>query len=222
MTMAEVRKQAADEVLRKLIAQGCGVDAAGRRAIERRVEAAVERATAKRHVDDVVDIRKRIEMESPVAKIDRSHRVGATLRETIAAYAAKHGVSKSVAADMVLLSPVTSEYVRLDKQMREVERGIRLDKLEGTVVNTNPASRQTPSSAPPVMRPSEAGPVSGSDAPAATRSDEAMTADDVLQRLADVQQHKNPAMSRARAVSVAANDPAFTEAHRHEKMRKGL
>jgi hypothetical protein len=71
---------------------------------------------AKRHV---VDIRKRdeVEMETPVQKVERARRVGATLQGTIDAYAAKHGVSKSVAADMVLLSPTLSEYHRLDKAL---------------------------------------------------------------------------------------------------------
>jgi hypothetical protein len=46
------------------------------------------------------------------------------------------------------------------------------------------------------------------------------SADAILQRLADVQQQKNPAMSRAEAVVVASGTPEFTAAHRHEKLQK--
>ena len=48
-----------------------------------------------------------------------------------------------------------------------------------------------------------------------------MTADEVLQMIADAQQRKNPAMSRAQAVSAAAISPEFTAPHRAEKLRKG-
>jgi hypothetical protein len=47
-----------------------------------------------------------------------------------------------------------------------------------------------------------------------------MTADEVLQMIADAQQRKNPAMTRAQAVSAAALSPEFTAVHRAEKVRK--
>jgi hypothetical protein len=49
-----------------------------------------------------------------------------------------------------------------------------------------------------------------------------MTADEVLQRLADVQMQRNPAMSRGEAITLAANSEEFTRAHRAEKLQKGL
>jgi hypothetical protein len=65
------------------------------------------------------------------------------------------GCSRSAAADAVILHPATSKYVRLEKQMREVERDIRMDKLQGSWTNTNEASRQSPAMAPLVVRPSD-------------------------------------------------------------------
>jgi hypothetical protein len=172
--------------------------------------------TVKRHHDDLgsVDIRKsqpkeaKVQFETPVEKVERSRSMQSTLQDTIAAYARRHGCSLAKAADMVLLSPTTSEYHRLEKQMREVERDVRMDKFEGAWVNTNEAAMQRPSSTPPVARPSEEPKVESADA--------------ILQRLADAQMQRSPAMGRAQAVTIAANSPEFTAAHRAEKERKGL
>jgi hypothetical protein len=178
--------------------------------------------TAKRDVE-AVTIRKREEepkMETLVEKVERSHRMGAILRDTIDAYAAKHGVSKSVATERILMSPEVSEYHRLDRDLRNAERAtIALSKLEGSA-NLPPVSRSKPARTPTPVKPSEAGRVSPRDAPAATNDEE--TAAEALQRLADLQQTKNPAMARARAISVAANSKEFAEAFRTEKSRKGF
>jgi hypothetical protein len=138
------------------------------------------------------------------------------LRDTIDAYAAKHGVSKSVAADIVLLSPSVSEYVRLDKGLAAAEREMR--KLGGTADSNHPVNRTRPAKTPTVVRPSESGRVSPHDAPAATNDE--MTAEEVLERLADLQQARNPAMSRGHAVSLAALSPEFSAAHRRELAKR--
>jgi hypothetical protein len=46
------------------------------------------------------------------------------------------------------------------------------------------------------------------------------SADAALQRLADVQMRRNPAMSRAQAVTAASATPKFAAAYRREKLRK--
>jgi hypothetical protein len=116
------------------------------------------RVVKKHRVGEEVDIRKRgeVEVESPVEKIARSERYGAALTDAIEGYMKAHpGCSRSAAADAVILHPATSKYVRLEKQMREVERDIRMDKLQGSWTNTNEASRQSPAMAPLVVRPSD-------------------------------------------------------------------
>jgi hypothetical protein len=215
MTVTEIRKQASEAVLRKLIAKGYGIDAAGRRAIEARVEAAV-----KRHVE-AVDVRKReAEVDPTVGKIERAQGYAAALNDAIQAYAKAHNCSLARAADAVVLHPATSEYVRLDKQVAASQREAVMDrelrKLEGSAPSMH---RTRPARRPPVAEPSEAGSVSRDDAQAAD-PDLAMTADEVLERLADVQQQRNPAMSRGRAVELASFLPEFTAAHRAEKLRK--
>jgi hypothetical protein len=115
--------------------------------------------TVKRHVE--VDIRKGADKEvamlpTIVEKIARSERTERSLADAISAYQKKHGCSRAVAADMVLLSPTVSESVRLEKQETELARDVRMDKLQGTWTDTNPATRQSPAMAPLVARPSDA------------------------------------------------------------------
>jgi hypothetical protein len=225
MTMTQtIRKQATDEVLRKLAGLGYSVDAAGRRALEGRVDAAI-----KRHAEaQEVTIRKREEsesqMETPIQKAERAHDHAAALAESITAYARIHGCSRAIALEKVLASPQVSEYVRLDRAFESAQREAAADremrKLEGTAPDNHPINRSKPARTPVPVRPTEAGAVSRDDAPAATRPEGVMTADEVLQRLAELQQRRNPAMSRAQAVSAAAISAEFTAAHRAEKVRK--
>jgi hypothetical protein len=76
--------------------------------------------TAKSHE---VTIRKREEpkMETMVEKVERSERVQKNLTEAIVDYAKRHGVSTSVAADKVLLSPAMSQFCRLDRDLHNAE-----------------------------------------------------------------------------------------------------
>jgi hypothetical protein len=167
------------------------------------------------------DERHEVQVETPIQKIERAQRHAAALEDAIAAYAKANGCSRARAMDAVLAHPTTSEYHRLDKALMAAEReAAALSKLEGTA-DISPVNRTKPAKTPPVVKPSEAGPV-WDDAPAATRPSGAMTADEVLQRLADLQQTKAPGMSRARAVMVAANSQEFARAHKLEKMAKGL
>jgi cellobiose-specific phosphotransferase system component IIB len=90
-----------------------------------------------------------------VEKVQRAAEMGTILQQTIEAYAAKHKVSKAVAADIVLLSPTTNEYVRLDKALTAIEHDVRMDKLQGSWTDTNPATRQSQAPVPPVAHPSD-------------------------------------------------------------------
>ena len=195
MTMADVRKHATDEVLRKLIAKGYGIDAAGRRAIEARVEAAVELATAKRHVEDV---RKREEpkMESRVGKIERSERVQKNFHDAIVEYQKAHGCSREHAIDKVLLSPTVSEYHRLDAAVAKLG-----------------ARQRFPEKSPEEMRTDLNPP-----------GDENVIADvdDLIQRIAAQQMRAHPALNKAQAVERAIHHRDVVAAHVAEKRRKGL
>jgi hypothetical protein len=210
MTMTQaIRKRATEDVLKKLAGLGYSVDEAGRRALEGRVDAAI-----KRHVEArEVDIRKSEsggpKMETPIEKGARAEGYGAALNDAIAGYAKAHNCSRARAMEAVLAHPATSEYVRLDKALAAAQREVvGLRKLEGTAPHNAPINTSKPAPTPLVVRPSEQPVVRSSD--------------DVLRELADEQMQKNPAMSRSRAVSMAALDPRFSEAHRNEKMRKGL
>jgi hypothetical protein len=115
MVIAEVRKQATDTILRKLMAKGYSLDATARRALEAHVT-----ATIKRHAETQEAARPK--PETPIEKIARSERVQVDLARAIADYAAEHKVSKSFAADKVLMSPSVSEYHRLDRAVATAQR----------------------------------------------------------------------------------------------------
>lgn len=178
--------------------------------------------TAKRHVEEVT-IRKReeVQVETPVEKVERARGHAVALENAIAAYAKANGCSRSIAMEAVLAHPTTSEYVRLDKQFAAAQReAIGLQKLEGSAGTNHPINRSKPARTPTAVRPSESGRVSSDAAPTATNDE--MTAEEVLERLADLQQARNPAMARGHAVSLAALSPEFSIAHRREKSRKGF
>jgi hypothetical protein len=65
-----------------------------------------------------------------IEKIEQSRRMGTILADAIDAYSREHGVSKSHAADKVLLSPQVSEAVTLEKRMKELERDIAASRVE--------------------------------------------------------------------------------------------
>src|SRR5262249_17832073 len=66
-----------------------------------------------------ISTRKESTTMSPMQEVvAKSRAMQGSLMDAIERYAREHGVSKSVAADMVLLSPVVNENVRLDKSLR--------------------------------------------------------------------------------------------------------
>jgi hypothetical protein len=102
----------------------------------------------KRHADDLlspefVAIRKstseeehtEVQPETVISKVERGVRMQQTLAEAIGEYARTHGVSKSVAADKVLMSQTVTDYVALDKRMgallQERHEAERVRKLGG-------------------------------------------------------------------------------------------
>jgi hypothetical protein len=99
--------------------------------------------------------RKETPMRTMVEKVAAANDMQATLQDTIAAYAKRNGCSLAKAADMVLLSPTTSEYVRLDKALTAIEHDVRMDKLQGSWTDMNPATRQSQATVPPVAHPSD-------------------------------------------------------------------
>jgi hypothetical protein len=181
---------------------------------------------AKRHdAGGPVDIRKssaepkEVQVETPMQKIERAQGYAMVLADSIAAYAKMHNCSRAVAMEKVLASPQVSEYHRLDRDLRDAER--ELQKLQGrTTLPRVDVSR--PAKTPTPVKPTESGRVSPDVAPAATRPDGSKTADEILQQLADLQQHKNPAMARAQAIMLAANSKEFSAAHQRDKVAKGL
>jgi hypothetical protein len=177
--------------------------------------------TAKRHEEVTIRKREEVQVETPIQKIERAQAHAAALNDAITAYAKAHSCSRERAMEAVLAHPSTSEYVRLDKALAAAEReAAALQKLEGTAGTNHPINRSKPARTPTPVRPSESGRVAPHDAPAATNDE--MTAEEALERLADLQQTRNPAMSRGHAVSLAALSPEFSAAHRAEKLRKGL
>jgi hypothetical protein len=195
MTMTEIGRHASEAVLRKLIAKGYGVDAAGRRAIEARVEAAVELATAKRHVEDVRK-REAPKVESMAERIERSDRVQKSFHDAIVDYQRAHGCSREHAIDRVLLSPTVSEYHRLDAAVAKLG-----------------ARQRFPEKSPEEMRTDLNPP-----------GDENVIADvnDLIQRIAAQQMRAHPALNKAQAVEQAIHHPDVAAAHVAEKRRKGL
>jgi hypothetical protein len=178
--------------------------------------------TAKRHEEVTIrksnDERHQAQVETVVQKVERAQRHAAALNDAITAYAKANGCARSIAMEAVLAHPTTSEYHRLDKALMAAER--ELAKLEGTADGNHPINRSKPARTPVPVRPSEAGRVPAGAAPTATNDE--MTAEEVLERLADIQQTKNPAMSRGKAISMAALSPEFTQAFRREKLAKGF
>jgi hypothetical protein len=177
-----------------------------------------------KRVGGEVDIRKREEskMESMVEKIERAQGHAAALNDSVTAYAEMHKCSRAIAMEKVLAHPSTSQYHRLDKALMAAQReAAALHKLEGVAPGNHPINRSTPARTPPTVKPSESGPAPEDSAPTAD-SDLSRTAAEVLGMIADAQMRANPAMTRARATSMAALDPRFSAAHRDEKMRKGL
>jgi hypothetical protein len=182
--------------------------------------------TAKRH--EQVTIRKssvereEVQMESVAQKIERAQDYAVVLRDAVAAYAKAHGCTRAIAMEAVLAHPATSEYVRLDKELEAAKReAAALRKLEGTAPNNHPINTSTPAKTPLVVRPSESGRVSSNDAPTAD-PDLAESAAEVLEMIVNAQLRANPTLSRAKATVIAGNDPRFTQAHRAEKLKKGL
>jgi hypothetical protein len=206
-TMEAIRKQATEEVLTKLVEGGHRLSAAERRTLDAHVAAAVVRHVEK-HQEEA-----RARPETLIEKIQRAQDYAAALEDAIVAYAKAHNCSRARAVDAVIFHPTTSEYHRLDKALAAAQREAIADR-EMSKAERKPKS-DFPSMSPEQMRTSLNSGSPGDD-------NIVESADAVLQRLADVQQQKNPAMTWAQAVTVAANSREFGEAHRAEKVRKGL
>jgi hypothetical protein len=67
-------------------------------------------------------------MESPIEKQERAISYGKTLGAAIDDYARDNNVSKSVAADRVLLHASTSEYARMDKELHNLQQEAVTDR----------------------------------------------------------------------------------------------
>jgi hypothetical protein len=203
-TLTEIRKQATEVVLRKLVERGYGVNAAERRVLDAHIAAAVVR-----HVEKAQEA-PRARHETLVEKIARAQDYGTVLTESIAAYAAAHNVSKSVAVERVLMSPQVSEYHRLDKALAAAQREAVMHAALGKLG----ARPRFPTK----------GPHEQQEELNASPGDENVIADvnDLIQRIAANQLRAHPAMTRAHAIERAMHHPDVVSAHVAEKRRKGL
>jgi hypothetical protein len=133
-------------------------------------------------------------------RVEKSHRMQTVLSDAIDAYAAKHGVSKSIAADKVLLSPVVSEMVVLEKR----ERALMKDAYGsgGGYRPTDDKRRGDPA-------------LPGSLLPVKSSAE-------ILEELAQAAMRGDPSLTHAQAVNRASNSPMFTEAMGRERAARAM
>jgi hypothetical protein len=164
------------------------------------------------------DIRKsgpkeaKMQFETPVEKLARSQRVQKSLAQAIDDYARGHRVSKAHAADKVLLSATTSEYVRLDKALASEQRQAVVDRdyidKAAAAAPWGGMNRTGSYSAPDDKR--------RPTLPGAT----VKSSDEILNELADKAMARDPSLSRAQAINAASMSPSFTAALNDERAAK--
>jgi hypothetical protein len=98
----------------------------------------IAKAYRKHHREQQEEVKP---MLDPMSKVDRARRMQPILTEMIDAVAKRDGISRSAAADKVLLSPQVSELVALEKREAELIRQQRQDEIEKSVHNQLPQQR---------------------------------------------------------------------------------
>jgi hypothetical protein len=188
------------------------------------VGAVAAAAIAKHSVREEVTI-----VNTVVEKVERAGRVQVNLQAAIDAYARVHRVSKSVAADRVILGTGhMTEMHRLEKQLdavtldklgsgpsarkpttRELHEQARLNAKDQRNTTVNPASHQDPASRPDVSRPA--------DKPRVRSSDELLSgALDQLNELADRLRKADSTLTKEQAFAKVYADPRNRDLVRQE------
>src|SRR5262249_25754652 len=108
----------------------------------------------------VADIEKMVrepQVDPLVQKCERARSTQEALKDAIDAYAKRHNVSKSVAADMVILrSPTLNEHVKLEKSLRgaydrEFGLGMECRRDHGVEIVAAPVGKGCPAGSPKPM-----------------------------------------------------------------------
>jgi hypothetical protein len=194
--------------------RGKGVDAA---AIEKSALAVVEKYSG----------RKETAVDPTIEKIDRAARQGERLTELIEKTATDMGISKSEAADVVLMSPAISEWHRAEARLHELQEQEKLNKRFDEMAKLN-SKNAKPESDFPLRSPAWLNNRTNTDTdanrvdvPNQQRTKPQGPGEDVgklIEKIADG--YVKAGMSRAKAVEMASMHKDVVANHQAEKARK--